>query len=72
VRGSGQLRFTPAGHGWDYGENCSAEYRFAGQGWRGVQGTSAVPAGPLTAVVGDAQTVLVNRDCVRNPRGPGC
>jgi hypothetical protein len=109
-----EVRFTPAGYRWDYGDgtarystsrgaawaalglpefsetptshsfidratrvitltvNYSAEYRFAGQGWRAVNGTLAVPADPLTAVVGDAQTVLVDRDCIRNPHGPGC
>jgi hypothetical protein len=109
-----EVRFTPAGYRWDYGDgsarnstsggagwaqlglpefsetttshsfsdratrvitltvNYSAAYRFAGRGWRAVSGTLAVPADPLTAVVGDAQTVLVGRDCVRNPSGPGC
>jgi hypothetical protein len=50
----------------------SAEYRFAGLAWRGVQGTLLVPAGPLSAVVGDASTVLVDRECTKNPAGPGC
>jgi hypothetical protein len=49
-----------------------AEYRFAGHGWRSVSGTLAVPADPLTAVVGDAHTVLIDRDCLRSPHGPGC
>ncbi|MCU1634937.1 MAG: hypothetical protein JWQ68_176, partial [Cryobacterium sp.] len=50
----------------------AAEYRFAGQSWRPVRGTLAVPADPLIALAGDARTVLVSRDCARNQRGPGC
>lgn len=50
----------------------TAEYRFAGQGWRTIDGTLAVPQSPLAALAGDARTVLVAEDCIRNPRGPGC
>lgn len=50
----------------------TAEYRFAGQGWRSIDGTLAVPQSPLAALAGDARTVLVAEDCIRNPRGPGC
>jgi hypothetical protein len=109
-----EVRFTPAGYSWDYGDGSarrsmtggapwaalglpefsqtatshsfseratrvitlvvsySAQYRFAGQGWRNVAGSLTVPADPLTAIVGDARTVLVDRDCLRRPRGPGC
>lgn len=108
------VRFTPAGYRWDYGDGESlssriggatwaaqnlpefsetptshtfrssgnhtialdviftAEYRFAGQPWRGIRGTLAVPTQPLTAVAGDAKTVLVERECTLNPSGPGC
>ncbi|MGO4692166.1 PKD domain-containing protein [Glaciibacter sp. 2TAF33] len=108
------VRFTPAGYRWDYGDGDSlhsrtggatwaaqnlpefsetttshtfrasgshtivldviftAEYRFAGQPWRGIRGTLAVPTQPLTAVAGDAKTVLVERECTLNPSGPGC
>jgi hypothetical protein len=108
------VRFTPAGYHWNYGDGSSAatatagarwaalglpefsdtatshvyrargtvtiqpaveysaEYRFAGQSWRAISGTIAVSANPLIAVAGDAKTVLVERDCLRDPRGPGC
>ncbi|MCU1409240.1 MAG: hypothetical protein JWM23_1320 [Microbacteriaceae bacterium] len=109
-----EVRFTPVGYRWDYGDGSArnstsggetwatlglpefsetatshsfrdratrvitltvsygAEYRFASQGWRSISGTLAVPADPLTAVVGDAHTVLIDRDCLRGPHGPGC
>ncbi|MCY7289896.1 MAG: hypothetical protein LH624_17055 [Cryobacterium sp.] len=50
----------------------SAEYRFAGLAWRPVRGTLSVSASPLGVIVGDAQTVLVGRECTTNPSGPGC
>ena len=49
-----------------------AEYRYAGDGWTPVAGTIDVPANRLRAVAGDAKTVLVNHDCLVNPKGPGC
>ena len=49
-----------------------AEYRFAGQSWTPITGILAVPANELVATVGDAKTVLVERDCAQNPGGPGC
>jgi hypothetical protein len=49
-----------------------AEYRYAGSGWVPIAGTIDVPAKRLRVTVGDARTVLVNRDCLANPRGPGC
>jgi len=109
-----EVRFTPAGYRWAYGDGAtggsatggaswadlnlpefsetatshtylhagnfaialtvdySAEYRFAGQPWRGIGGTLAVPANPITARAGTARTVLVDRECTRNPSGPGC
>ena len=108
------VRFTPVGYRWDYGDgghdssstggatwaalnlpefsetatshsyhetgsyiirlrvSFAAEYRFGGQTWRNVRGTLAVPASPLTVVAGEARTVLVDRECTRNPSGPGC
>jgi hypothetical protein len=50
----------------------SAEYRFAGSSWRAISGTLFVPANRLTAVASEATTVLVERECTRNPSGPGC
>ncbi|MES2171527.1 MAG: hypothetical protein V4479_12530 [Actinomycetota bacterium] len=49
-----------------------AEYRYAGGDWVAVAGTLAIPANPLTTTVGTAKTVLVSKDCVTNPAGPGC
>lgn len=50
----------------------SAEYQFAGAGWIPVAGTVPVAANRLTATAGNAQTVLVDRNCTQNPSGPGC
>ncbi len=108
------VRFTPAGYRWDYGDGArrttrsggetwaalglpefsetatshtyatsgtyeitaavvyTAEYRFAGQEWRDVAGTLVDPSPPISAVVGEARTVLVDKECTRNPGGPGC
>lgn len=109
-----EVRFTPVGYRWNYGDGAqastnsggatwaalglpefsdtatshvfdapgsyavvvavvySAEYRFAGLAWRPVEGTLAVSASPIGVIVGDAQTVLVNRECTTNSSGPGC
>lgn len=50
----------------------TAEYRFAGQPWQSISGSLQTPAQAFTVVVGDAKTVLVDRDCAANPAGPGC
>jgi hypothetical protein len=50
----------------------AAEYRFGAGGWIPISGTLALPANRLTATAGDATTVLVERECTVNPRGPGC
>lgn len=50
----------------------TAEYRFGGPTWVPIAGTLAVPANSIVATAGDAQTVLVARDCVANPQGIGC
>ena len=52
----------------DYG----AEYRLNGGAWKPISGTVALSANDLVAIAGAATTVLVDRDCVSNPRGPGC
>jgi hypothetical protein len=49
-----------------------AEYRFDGQAWTNIPGSIAVPSNRLTASAGTAKTVLVDRECTRSPRGPGC
>ncbi|WBU39120.1 PKD domain-containing protein [Homoserinibacter sp. YIM 151385] len=50
----------------------SAEYRVAGAGWVPVIGTVRSAAPPLQLRVASVDTVLVDRDCRENPRGPGC
>ena len=49
-----------------------AEYSFNGSGYAPIVGTLWLPANRLVATVGSAKTVLVERDCVVNPAGPGC
>lgn len=49
-----------------------AEYRFAGGDWVPVIGTLTLRANDLHLRVGTAKTVLVDRDCLQNPGGPGC
>lgn len=49
-----------------------AEYKYDGGEWLPVVGTITLPANRLEATAGDAKTVLVNRDCNRDPGGPGC
>lgn len=50
----------------------AAEYRFDGGGWTPVVGQLTLPANELYLRVGTAKTVLVDRDCLTNPAGPGC
>lgn len=51
----------------------TAEYRYAGGPWTRIAGYLELPANELIAeATSDAVTVLVDRDCTRAPRGPGC
>lgn len=50
----------------------TAEYRFDGGAWRPVVGDLTLPANELYLRVGTAKTVLVERDCLADPSGPGC
>lgn len=51
----------------------AAEYRYAGGPWTRIAGYLELPANELIAeATSDAVTVLVDRDCTRAPRGPGC
>jgi len=52
--------------------DVGAEYRFNGGGWNSIAGTLPVAANPLVATAGDAKTVLVDKDCIARPSGPGC
>jgi hypothetical protein len=109
-----EVRFTPVGFHWDYGDGTAAdrstpggtwdqlhvaefdptptshvyaalgdytirlridyraEYRFDGPAFVPIAGTITLPANDLRVTVGDAKTVLVNRDCAVDPGGPGC
>ncbi len=49
-----------------------AEYKWANGSWTPIQGTITLPANRLEATAGGAKTVLVGRDCLQNPSGPGC
>jgi hypothetical protein len=49
-----------------------AEYKWADGGWKPIVGTITIPANRLEATAGDAKTVLVGRDCLQDPSGPGC
>ncbi len=50
----------------------AAEYQTRGSGWTSIPGTLPLVATPLTVVSADATTVLMDRDCLSNPAGPGC
>ena len=50
----------------------ASEYRFGAGGWTSISGVLAVPTNRLTATAGSATTVLVERECTVDPRGPGC
>lgn len=50
----------------------SAEYGVAGSPWTEVVGTVTLPANSLTATIGDAKTVLVDRECGQRDGAPGC
>ena len=63
---------NPGSYTIDLTVQYSAEYQFAGAGWVPVDGTLDLPANRIVATANDANTVLVNRDCRQNPRGPGC
>jgi len=50
----------------------AAEYRVASANWHDVPGTLTLSAPTFTVVASDAKTVLVQRDCLLDPSGPGC
>ena len=50
----------------------TVEYRAVGLGWNSIDGTLTSPAVTVAALAGDAKTVLVDKECTRNPTGPGC
>jgi len=50
----------------------AAEYQFAGQPWRSVSGTLALPTNSLSLTVSDATTVLVRDGCDTRAVFVGC
>jgi hypothetical protein len=80
--GSAEFTVTPTSHTYassgtftvtvlvDY----AAEYRLGGTGaFTPIPGTLAIASAPKQIVVAEsATTALVARDCLANPRGPGC
>ncbi|MCU1579570.1 MAG: uncharacterized protein JWP19_1774 [Rhodoglobus sp.] len=56
----------------DLSIDFTAEYRFGGTQWIDIAGILPVAANRLVATAGDAKTVLVERECTKNPGGPGC
>ncbi len=56
----------------DLDVDYAAEYRFAGGSWTPIAGVLTLPANRLVITAGNAKTVLVERECTRNPVGPGC
>ena len=56
----------------DLAVSYAAEYRYAGGPWVPIAGRLTLPTNPLVITVGNAKTVLVERECTANPGGPGC
>ena len=50
----------------------TAEYRLGNGPWLGVPGPLSLRAPTMSVVASDATTVLVQRDCLTDPNGPGC
>jgi hypothetical protein len=78
--GIAEFEATPTSHVYEQlGEytitlaiTFTAEYRFDGGAWIPVVGQLTLPANDLDLRVGTAKTVLVERDCLVDPTGPGC
>ena len=50
-----------------------ADYRLGAGEWSRIPGTLELPArAPVSILAVTARTVLVDKDCKDNPRGPGC
>jgi hypothetical protein len=80
AQGLSEFDATPTSHVYrakgsysiDLDIRFGAEYRYAGSGWVPISGTIDVAAKRLRVTAGNARTVLVNHDCLANPKGPGC
>ena len=65
--------YTAAGsYGVSLTVEYTAQYRIGGGPWRDVPGTLTLSAPTFTVIAADAKTVLVQRNCQADPRGPGC
>ena len=49
-----------------------ADYRIGGGPWLAVPGLLTIPVSEFDLLVATADTVLVDRDCLASPAGPGC
>ena len=50
----------------------AAEYQYAGQPWKTVNGILRVRANDLYIITWRVKTVLVAHDCIEDPKGIGC
>lgn len=50
----------------------TAAYRLGGSGWMPIAGSLRLRANDLTVETWHVKTVLVDEDCIANPRGIGC
>ncbi|MCW4458920.1 PKD domain-containing protein [Microbacterium sp. MPKO10] len=50
----------------------SVEIRTPGEGWFPVEGTLSKAASGVTAIATTANSVIVKKECTKNPDGPGC
>ncbi|CAN5230093.1 hypothetical protein BH09ACT1_BH09ACT1_06250 [soil metagenome] len=80
AQGLGEFETTATSHVYaargtyfiDLTVTLTASYQFAGGAWRPIAGTLPLKANRLQAYAGAASTVLVERDCLTGPIGPGC
>ncbi|WP_166979991.1 PKD domain-containing protein [Paramicrobacterium fandaimingii] len=52
--------------------NYSVQIKTSGTGWLDVDGTLTKAASGVTAIATTANSVIVDKECNRNPTGPGC
>ncbi|MGA0566485.1 hypothetical protein ACO2Q7_04070 [Rathayibacter sp. KR2-224] len=63
---------APGSYGVSLSVQYTAQYRIGSAPWQDVPGTLALSAPTFTVIAADAKTVLVQRNCQLDPRGPGC
>ncbi len=77
-----EARFRPTPTSHEYDEKAdytvtlmidyAAEYQYAGQPWKTVNGILRVRANDLDIITWRVKTVLVAHDCIEDPKGIGC